>query len=144
MGVKGKGAGAPLKGRQTGPKDLAAKAKERLAEGSLRDVSEEPDGQHRIPGMPRKTHTAIEGQALRVAKAKTAKTRANRKFNEETDILTKMMIEAHMAAGEPMDISNGLETLLDQEPKAVVRKKKDPKNTRPQAHEGDEGDEDEQ
>lgn len=114
------------------PDEIAEKARERLKEGGVKLKSVEADGQMIIPGQEKKVHTAIEAQALVVERAKTAKSRANRKFNEETEILTKMML----GAGVPQqDLPDGREAFIDREPVAKVRDKKDPKNTRTQVHE---------
>ena len=119
------------------PDEALLKARELLKEGGVRLKKEEADGQLIMPGQEKKVHTAIEAQALRMNKAQIAKGRATRKFNEERDILTKMMLEADT---QSMDLPHDLIAEIDREPKAVVHKKKQPKNirTQPQEEVGDE------
>jgi hypothetical protein len=133
---------AAKKGAQSPPKKDASSetAKEKLKTGKIETVDEEMTGQKLLPGAERKAHTAIEKQALVVERAKTAKTRATRKFNEETDILTKMMLEADIPQ---QDLPDGREAFIDREPVAKVRDKKEPKSTRTQAHEEIDDEEDE-
>lgn len=110
-------------------KDSAKLAKELVAKGQVREVAEESDGQKLLPGQLKKAHTAIEAQAFVVEKAKKAKGRANLKFNQETELLTKMMLEAGINE-QDLPGPDNLIAEIDREPKAVVHKKKDPKKTR--------------
>ncbi len=117
--------------------EILEKARERLKEGGVKLKSVESDGQMIMPGQEKKVHSAIEDQALRLNKAELNAGRARRKVNEERDILTKMMLEADVPT---QDLPHGLVAEIDREPKAIVHKKKQPKNIRIQPSEDLEND----